>query len=43
MYVYDYKKKNYKIDVAVEIPKLDIADIEYAKKKTETISFIQMQ
>ena len=38
MYVYDYKK-NYKIDVAVEIPKLDIADIEYAKKDRDYIVY----
>lgn len=38
MYVYDYKK-NYIIDVAVEIPKLDIADIEYAKKDRDYIVY----
>ena len=38
MYVYNYKK-NYKIDVAVEIPKLDIADIEYAKKDRDYIVY----
>lgn len=38
MYVYDYKK-NYRIDVAGEIAKLDIADIEYAKNDRDYVVY----